>query len=125
VKSLDEHLDAVVRAGVPGAVALAAAPSLSWEKSAGIADVKTGARLTPDHRFRIASVTKLFVATVVLQLVDEGALALDGEVGSIARGVTVRQPPQPHQRASELRRARFNPRAVSEEQGSPLGVDTS
>lgn len=47
--------------------------------------------MTLEHRFRIASVTKVFVATVVLQLVDEGAFDLDGEVGSIAGGVTVRQ----------------------------------
>jgi D-alanyl-D-alanine carboxypeptidase len=47
--------------------------------------------MTLEHRFRIASVTKLFVATVVLQLVDEGAFELDEEVGLIEGGVTVRQ----------------------------------
>jgi D-alanyl-D-alanine carboxypeptidase len=47
--------------------------------------------MTLEHRFRIASVTKLFVATVVLQLVDEGAFELDGEVGLIEGDVTVRQ----------------------------------
>ena len=34
---------------------------------------------------------KVFVATVVLQLVEEGALALDGDAGPIAEGVTIRQ----------------------------------
>jgi D-alanyl-D-alanine carboxypeptidase len=34
---------------------------------------------------------KVFVATVVLQLVDDGALALDGDAGPIAEGVTIRQ----------------------------------
>jgi len=48
-------------------------------KVAGIADVATGASLTPDHSFRIGSVTKLFVATVVLLLVGEGALALGSD----------------------------------------------
>jgi D-alanyl-D-alanine carboxypeptidase len=91
VKSLDDHLDAVLRTGVLGVVALAGAPGSSWEKAAGVADVAIGAPMTPDHRFRIASATKLFVATVVLQLVDEGALALDDEVSSIAGNVTVRQ----------------------------------
>ena len=88
---LDDHLDAVVRAGVPGVVALAGGDTGSCEKAAGVADVETGAAMVSDHRFRIASVTKLFVAALVLQLVDEGALALDGEVGLIAGGVTVRQ----------------------------------
>lgn len=35
--------------------------------------------------------TKIFVATVVLQLVDVGALTLDGDAGPIAEGVTIRQ----------------------------------
>ena len=91
VKSLEDHLDAVLQSGVPGAVALAAGPGFMWEGGAGVADVETGARLTLDHRFPIASVTKIFVATVVLQLVGEGALTLDGKIGGIAEGVTVRQ----------------------------------
>ena len=57
----------------------------------GIADLSTGTPMTLDHRFRIASVTKLFVATVVLQLVDEGAFSLDDEVALIEGGVTIRQ----------------------------------
>jgi D-alanyl-D-alanine carboxypeptidase len=91
VKSLDDHLDAVLRAGVPGAVAVAAGPGLSWQQAVGVADTASGARLTTDHRFRISSVTKLFVAAVVLQLVGEGALALNDEAGPIAGNVTVRQ----------------------------------
>jgi D-alanyl-D-alanine carboxypeptidase len=91
VRSLDDHLESVLKEGVPGAVVLAAEPRSTWEQSAGIADLSTGAPMTPDHRFRIGSVTKTFVAALVLQLVGEGALALDDEVGSIAEGVTLRQ----------------------------------
>ena len=47
--------------------------------------------MTLEHRFRIASVTKLFVAVTVLQLVEEGKLELDREVGLIEGGVTLRQ----------------------------------
>ena len=47
--------------------------------------------MTTEHRFLIGSVSKTFVAAVVLQLVGEGALALDEEVGPIAEGVTLRQ----------------------------------
>jgi D-alanyl-D-alanine carboxypeptidase len=91
MRALDDHFQEVLRTGVPGVVAVASGPDFSWKAAAGVADAETGAALTTDHRFRIASVTKLFVAAVVLQLVDEDALALDGEVGSIAQGVTVRQ----------------------------------
>ena len=66
-------------------------PGAVWEKAAGIADLEGRASLTPRHRFRIGSVTKVFVATVVLQLVGEGALRLDDQVGPIAEGVTLRQ----------------------------------
>jgi D-alanyl-D-alanine carboxypeptidase len=84
-------LDAVLQAGIPGVVVVAGAPGSSWEAAAGVADVSTGAPMTLEHRFRIASVTKLFVAAVVLQLVDEGALSLDAEVDLIDGGPTVRQ----------------------------------
>ena len=57
--------------------AVAAAGDFRWEGAAGLADVNTGKALTPAHRFRVQSVMKLFVATVVLQLVGEGVLALD------------------------------------------------
>ena len=91
MRELDDHLQAVVQAGVPGVVAVAAGPGLSWEGAAGVADAETGAPLTTNHRFLIGSVTKTFVAAVVLQLVGEGVLALDEEVGPIAEGVTLRQ----------------------------------
>jgi D-alanyl-D-alanine carboxypeptidase len=91
VKSLDDQLEALLAAGIPGVVARAAAPGALWEKAAGIADLEGQAPVTMDHRFRIGSVTKLFVATVVLQLVGEGALTLDEEVGPLAEGVTLRQ----------------------------------
>ncbi len=76
---------------MPGAVVLAAGPNLRVEAAAGLADVGTGEPLTVDHRFRIGSVTKIFVAALVLQLFDEGLLELDGEAAPFAEGITVRQ----------------------------------
>jgi D-alanyl-D-alanine carboxypeptidase len=84
---LQAHLESVVEAGVPGVVVAAT----DWEGAAGVADAKSGAPLTLGHRFLIGSVTKTFVAALVLQLVGEGALELDAEVGPIAEGVTLRQ----------------------------------
>ena len=91
LKSLDDQLEALVETGLPGATALAAGPGFHWEGAAGLADVASGAPLTSDHRFRIGSVTKIFVAALVLRLVDDGALELDGDAGPIAEGVTIRQ----------------------------------
>ena len=70
---------------------MASGPSFDWQRAAGLANVDTGEALTVEHRFRVASVTKLFIATVVLQLVAEGAFALDGDAGPIVPDVTVRQ----------------------------------
>jgi D-alanyl-D-alanine carboxypeptidase len=56
-----------------------------------VADVATGVRLTPEHRFPIASVTKIVTATLVLQLVGERLPGLDDEVEEIADGISVRQ----------------------------------
>lgn len=52
----------------------------SWTGSSGVRDLRTGGRVPDDARFRIGSVTKVFTATVVLQLVGEGKLDLDGTV---------------------------------------------
>jgi D-alanyl-D-alanine carboxypeptidase len=88
---LDAELDAAVADGLTGAVAVAVGPGFRWEGASGVADVKTGEALTQKHRFRIASVTKTFVAALVLQLVEEGVLELDGETAPIAEGASVRQ----------------------------------
>lgn len=61
------------------------------ESAAGLANLETGEPLTPGHRFRVASVTKIFIATVVLQLVGEGALALDDDAAPLVPEITVRQ----------------------------------
>ncbi|MFE6865447.1 serine hydrolase domain-containing protein [Kitasatospora sp. NPDC057692] len=51
-----------------------------WRGAAGTSDLATGQPVRPDGRFRIGSVTKSFVSTVVLQLVAEGRLRLDDPV---------------------------------------------
>ncbi|MCA9862006.1 MAG: beta-lactamase family protein [Thermomicrobiales bacterium] len=68
-----------------------------WQHAAGIADLETGAPVTLDDHVRIASNTKTFVATVVLQLVDEGLVGLDDPIEAYVPGIpngpaiTVRQ----------------------------------
>jgi D-alanyl-D-alanine carboxypeptidase len=77
---------AVTVGGVPG---IAVELSTGWFGSAGSAD---SARRREDH-FRIGSITKSFVATVLLQLAAEGVVDLDESVGRWVPGlaVTVRQ----------------------------------
>ncbi|MFD8323127.1 serine hydrolase domain-containing protein [Kitasatospora purpeofusca] len=51
-----------------------------WRDAAGVVDLDSGRAVRTDSRFRIGSVTKTFVSTVVLQLADEGRLRLDDPV---------------------------------------------
>ncbi len=85
-------IEDVVATGVPGAVAVALGPDgRVVEAAGGFADLGTGEPMTVDHRFRIGSVTKIFVATLVLQLVAEGVLDLDDDAAPFAEGITIRQ----------------------------------
>lgn len=63
---------------MPGlALGIVCDQELVWSKGFGYADSRT--RRTPDARtlFRVASITKTFTATAILQLRDEGGLSLD------------------------------------------------
>ena len=84
-------LEAIVKTGVSGAVVVADGAGGRVEAAAGLADVSTGEPLTPAYRFRIGSVTKIFVAPLVLRLVEDGQLELDGDAAPFAEGITIRQ----------------------------------
>ena len=49
----------------------------------GLADLEAGVPLTESHLFRVASHSKTFTATAVLQLVEAGSLALDTPLGDV------------------------------------------
>ncbi|WP_394841683.1 beta-lactamase family protein [Pendulispora brunnea] len=74
---MQRDADALREAGAPGVLALANLDGDVVRTRSGVADVKTNAPIAENATFRAASVTKTFVATVVLQLVAEKKLALD------------------------------------------------
>jgi CubicO group peptidase (beta-lactamase class C family) len=78
--TLQGALDEVVAAGAPGAIALVRDANRTVRLTSGHGNLKTKTPMRATDRFRIASVTKTFVATVVLQLVAEGKLSLDDTV---------------------------------------------
>ncbi|MFC5148870.1 serine hydrolase [Streptomyces aureoversilis] len=80
-------LDGIVAEGVPGAIAEVRDRDRVWRAGSGTADLRDGRRAKPGDRFRAGSVTKTFVAMVVLQLADEGGLGLDDPVGSHLPGL--------------------------------------
>jgi D-alanyl-D-alanine carboxypeptidase len=98
VPRLRTALDRFVAAGAPGAVVLVRDGDRTVRLARGFSDLAARTRMRPTDRFRIGSVTKTFVATVLLQLTGEGRLALDDTVerwlpGVVpnGQGITVRQ----------------------------------
>jgi D-alanyl-D-alanine carboxypeptidase len=76
-RMLDDCLVKATQAGLPGvSAAIATRQGVVWSGCAGLADVAAGRPITPAHLFGVGSITKVFVAVVVLQLVREGRLSL-------------------------------------------------
>src|SRR4051794_33415437 len=95
---LQRALDAVVAGGAPGAIALVRDGRRSIRLVSGYENPATRRPMRPADRFRVGSVTKTFVAAVVMQLAGQGRLALDDPVerwlpGLVpgGRGMTVRE----------------------------------
>jgi len=87
--------------GVPGASVAIAVGSDVVEAASGVLNTRTGTPVTPSSLFQIQSITKVFTATLVLQLVDDGLVQLDEPVrtylpefrtadDAVSAGITVR-----------------------------------
>jgi D-alanyl-D-alanine carboxypeptidase len=73
---------------LPGAIVSVSIPGQgNWSIATGLGDVTNATPIRLDDRFRIASITKTFVATVALQLVDEGKLSLEDTLGQFIDGI--------------------------------------
>lgn len=95
---LEALLGQIVAAGAPGAAARVADEHGVTQATSGVADQQTGRRMRAGLHYRVGSVTKSFVATVILQLIADGRLSLEDTVerwlpGILTYGdqVTVRQ----------------------------------
>jgi CubicO group peptidase (beta-lactamase class C family) len=65
---------------VPGASVAVLVDGETVEAAAGVVNLRTGVPATPDAVFMIQSITKVWTATLVLQLVDAGLVELDAPV---------------------------------------------
>jgi D-alanyl-D-alanine carboxypeptidase len=95
---LQKDVNALVAAGAPGALLLVRDGIRTVRLTAGLGNVARKTPMRPGDHFKIASLTKSYTATVVLQLVGEGKLRLDDSVeqrlpGLVPNGgkVTIRQ----------------------------------
>jgi len=78
---IDSLLSQEYPAGKPGAAVLVAkAGNVILKKCYGLADAERMMPVTPETVFRLASATKVFTATAILMLAEQGKLALDDAV---------------------------------------------
>jgi D-alanyl-D-alanine carboxypeptidase len=91
-------LDRLVAAGAPGAMAFVRDGDRTVRLSSGYGTLDPDTPMHAPDRFRIGGLTKTFTATVILQLVGEGAVMLDDTLeqwlpGAISNGelISVRQ----------------------------------
>jgi CubicO group peptidase (beta-lactamase class C family) len=78
--------------GVPGATLGVWADGRETLAAHGVLNVATGVATTPDSLFQIGSITKVWTATMIMQLADEGRLSLDAAVSQVLPGVRLGQP---------------------------------
>ena len=75
---------------VPGAVYAVLRHGDLSQTATGVLNTHTGAPVTVDALFKIGSITKVYTATLVMQLVEEGLLALDQPVAELLPGFRLR-----------------------------------
>ncbi len=78
---IDELLNDMFDPNGPGAVALVVKDGKTiYRKAFGMANIELGVKMTPEHTFRIGSITKQFTAVAILKLAEEGKLKLDDNI---------------------------------------------
>lgn len=84
---LQREVDAIHDSGAVGVLAEVTTPEGRDSARAGTASIGSGKPVPLDAEFRVASTTKTFTATVILQLAGEGRLSLDDTVAHWLPGV--------------------------------------
>ena len=75
--------DLARRHGVPGAVLGISSPDWTGVAATGVLNARTGAPTRPDSVFHLGSITKVYVTTAVMRLVQDGGLDLDKPVSAV------------------------------------------
>lgn len=81
-------LDGAIKADEPGcSAAVGFEGDVVWAGARGLADLTTGAEITTDTTFDIASVSKQFTAAAILLLAQNGKLSLDDSLATYVPGL--------------------------------------
>jgi len=73
-------IDDLLEAGVPGVSVTVRSPEGIWSQAGGKADLENNIYITPCHALRAGSMSKVFAATTLLILQDEGVLSIDDKI---------------------------------------------
>jgi D-alanyl-D-alanine carboxypeptidase len=88
---LQSLLDKTITSGLPGiSMAIANKNGIVWSGASGWYDREEKISISKDHLFGIGSITKTFVAVVILQLAEEGLINLNATAEEIL-GIKVTQ----------------------------------
>ncbi|MCB8976185.1 MAG: beta-lactamase family protein [Ardenticatenaceae bacterium] len=75
---LQAEMDALTAGQLPpGMIMWIDAPEYQFEGASGFANLADGTPMPSEGAFRIGSISKMFTATVIMQLVEDGVLTLD------------------------------------------------
>lgn len=110
IKEIMKELDVV---GL--SVAVVKKGKIIYNHSFGLKDIAANTPLTNDDIFRIASISKSFSATSIMQLVEAGKLSLDDDFSKLV-GFTVRNPKFP-QTVITLRMVMSHTASLNDSQG--------
>jgi D-alanyl-D-alanine carboxypeptidase len=78
------HLDEAMDQGIPGlSAAIATSRGIEWVDVAGLANIVSGEPMNAELRFGMGSITKTFVVTVILQVIEEGCLRPNDTVSNL------------------------------------------
>jgi D-alanyl-D-alanine carboxypeptidase len=80
IADIEAKAEGLVAAGVQGVSVAVISGDQTVLIARGVANRETSEPMTPAHRFRVASIAKSIVASLILQLVEEGELALSDTV---------------------------------------------
>jgi CubicO group peptidase (beta-lactamase class C family) len=92
-RELHHMLDKLaVEHDVPGAVLAVMDGGELWDSATGVLNRTTGVETTTDSLFQIGSITKVYTATLVMQLVDEEKVDLDKPLVAYMPGLRLDDP---------------------------------
>jgi CubicO group peptidase (beta-lactamase class C family) len=84
--------DLITRHHVPGASLAVLAGGEVSEAAAGLLNTRTGQAATPDSLWQIGSITKVYTATLIMQLAEAGRLDLDAPVVEVLPDLRLADP---------------------------------